>query len=473
VERSEAEAIYDAGREVVVEVLLRMDRQIRQLTARVERLEREVRKTSRNSDRPPSSDRPGGKPPSGRGKGPSPRQRGAQPGHEGKGRELLPSWAADEVVEHWPTACDCGHVFCGTEWVSVREPARHQVEELPRITTVVVEHQCQRVRCPACGAERTGELPAEVAGSAFGPRLQAAVATLAVRNRVSRRDTVELMSELFGARISAGSVDQILTRTADALELPHQDLIAALRRAGRLNMDETGWRLKGARRTLWGAFTDRIAVYRIAEDRHEDRARELLGDSSAIITSDRWWAYNHLPLARRQICWSHLQRDFTAHAEAGGGAEKELGEHGLKICDELFWAWEIYQHTGQRKELKRRIRQLRRELKPILRQYSGKAPRYKRSRGLARNLLKVWPALWTFTDHRGVQPTNNHAERALRGAVIYRKLSLGSQSEHGERRIERLLSASTTCRLQHHSLFEHFSDLLAASTRGDPLPSLV
>jgi transposase len=472
VERAEAEAIYDAGREVVVEVLLRMDRQIGQLTARVDRLERELRKNSRNSSQPPSSDRPGGGA-AGRRKGRSPRQPGAQPGHEGKGRDLLPTWAVDEVVEHWPAGCPCGHVFCEAERVALREPARHQVEELPRITTVVTEHRCQRVRCPDCGTERTGELPAAVASSAFGSRLQAAVATLAVRNRISRRDTVELFCELFGARISVGSVDQILTRAADALEGPHEDLVHAMRRAGRLNMDETGWRLKGQRRTLWGAFTERIAVYRIARDRHEERARELLGNSSAIVTSDRWWAYNHLPLSRRQICWSHLQRDFTAHAEAGGGAEQELGEHGVRICDEVFWAWEVYQHTGERKELKRRIRQLRRELKPILRQYSGKAPRYKRSRGLARNLLKVWPALWTFAERRGVQPTNNHAERALRGAVIYRKLSLGSQSEAGERRIERLLSASTTCRLQHRSLFEYLSELLTANTRADPLPSLV
>jgi transposase len=470
VERAEAEAIYDAGRGVVVEVLLRMDRQIQQLTARVERLERELARNSRNSSRPPSSDPPGRKPKR-REKGRSPRSQGAQPGHEGKGRELLPSWAVDEVIEHWPASCGCGHVFCESERVPLREPARHQVEELPRITTVVSEHRCQRVRCPDCGAERTGELPPGVASSAFGPRLQAAVAALAVRNRVSRRDTVELMAELFGARISAGSVDQVLTRTADALELPHEQLLAALRRSGRLNMDETGWRLKGQRRTLWGAFTEQLAVYRIASDRHEDRARELLGSTNAIVTSDRWWAYNHLPLRRRQLCWSHLQRDFQAHAE-GGGAEKELGEIGLRICEEVFWAWEIYQHTGERKELKRRIRRLRRELKPILRTHSGNKPRYKRTRGLARNLLKAWPALWTFADRPGVQPTNNHAERALRRAVIYRKLSLGSQSVDGERRIERLLSASTTCRLQRRSLFEYLSDLITAHTRGDPLPTL-
>ena len=187
---------------------------------------------------------------------------------------------------------------------------------------------------------------------------------------------------------------------------------------------------------MWGAFTANTAVYRIAADRHEDRARELLEGHRGIVTSDRWWAYNHLPLSRRQICWSHLQRDFQAQAE-GIGAEHELGAAGLKICDELVYAWEIYQHTRERKELKRRIRLLRRQLEPILRQYSGKATRYKRTRGLTHNLLKVWPALWTFAEKQGVHPTNNHAERGLRGAVIYRKLSLGSQSENGERRIER------------------------------------
>ena len=91
---------------------------------------------------------------------------------------------------------------------------------------------------------------------------------------------------------------------------------------------------------------------------------------------------------------------------------------------------------------------------------------------MARNLIKVWPALWTFAHHDRVQPTNNHAERALRSAVIYRKLSLGTQSHGGERRIERLLSAHTTCRLQRRSLFDYLSQLLTAHARGDPAPML-
>ena len=469
-ERAEAEAIYEGGREAVVEVLLAMDRRIAQLEARVEQLERRLSRNSRNSSLPPSQDPPGA-PPRRRGKDRSGRPQGGQSGHEGHGRDLLPAWAVDELVDHWPGRCGCGHVFVEAERVGCREPARHQVEELPQIAVRVTEHRCQRVRCPGCGSERTGELPADVAASAFGPRLQAAVAALSVRNRVSRRDLVELCEELFGARISTGSIDAILARAGDALETSYEQLLDRMRRSRALNVDETGWRLKGGQRTLWGAFSEKIAVFKVTASRHEQHLRELLADHQGIVTSDRWWAYDHLPLGRRQLCWSHLQRDFQAQAE-GSGAEHELGQAGLRICERLFWAWEVYQHTNDRRQLQLEVRALRRELKPILRQYRGKAPRYKRSRGLARNLLKAWPALWTFADHTGVTPTNNHAERALRGAVIYRKLSLGSQSHAGEQRTQRLLSASITCRLQHRSLFGYLAELLAAHARGDPLPQL-
>jgi transposase len=482
VERVEAEAIYDQGRDVVVRVLLelsaqneRLSEQVEKLTARVVRqderiatLERQLGRSSRNSSQPPSQDPPGSPP---RGKGSSGRKPGGQPGHEGKGRPLLPAWAVDEVIEHWPAGCDCGHVFCVQELIADGEPARHQVEELPVMAVRVTEHRCQRVRCQGCGAQRTGRLPAGVAASAFGPRLQAAIVTLSVRNRISRRDTVELCEQLFSSRISTGTVDTILQRVADVLTEPCENLLDRVRGASAINMDETGWRLRGSQRALWGAFTDRHAILRIEPDRHEDRAKDLLADSTAIVTSDRWWAYGHLPIKRRQVCWSHLQRDFAFHAE-GRGIEKELGEHGLRVCEEVFWAWEIFQHTGDRSELKRRVRALRRELKPILREHASKKARYRQHRRFARNVLKVWPALWTFANHAGVQPTNNHAERALRGAVIYRKLSLGSQSEHGEQRIARLLSAHTTCRLQHRSLHAYLIDLLGAHARGDPVPLL-
>ena len=457
-------------------MLLRMDAQVGRLEERVARqderiaqLERRLNRSSRNSSVPPSAD-PSVSTPK-RGKDPSGRKQGAQPGHEGRGRPLLPAWAVDRVIEYWPERCGCGHVFAADEHIAVGEPVRWQVEELPVISVKVTEYRCHRSRCPDCGKHPRSELPSDVAQSAFGPRFQAAVATLSVRNRISRRDVVECCEQLFSSRISTGTVDGILDRAAQALAEPHADLLGALRGSDAVNMDETGWRTAGKRRALWGVFGQRHAYLQIASDRHEDHAKELLADTKAIVTSDRWLAYAHLPLARRQLCWAHLKRDFAAHTE-GLAAEKEFGEHGLALCERVFWAWEVFGHTSDRAELKRAIRICQREFKPIISSYASKRARNKYCRGMARNLLKAWPALWTFAAHPGVQPTNNHAERSLRSAVIYRKLSLGSQSESGERRIERLLSAHTTYRLQHRSLFVYLTDAPTAHARGDPVPLL-
>jgi transposase len=91
---------------------------------------------------------------------------------------------------------------------------------------------------------------------------------------------------------------------------------------------------------------------------------------------------------------------------------------------------------------------------------------------IAKNLLKLWPAQWTFADAEDVEPTNNAGERGLCAAVIYWKLSLGSRSQGGERTIERLVSFDQTCRLKRRSLYGYLADALTAKARGDPVPSL-
>jgi transposase len=475
VERAEAEAIYDSGREAVVAVLLRMDEQIQQLSKQVARqgeeiaeLKRRLNRNSQNSSTPPSQDPPGA--PKRKSPDPSGRTQGAQPGHRGKGRKLLPIESVDRVVEHWPKHCGCGRHFVEAD-EEAGEPARCQVTELPEIVVAVTEHRLHRRLCPDCGTATRAELPAGVPAGAFGPRLEAAVATLAIRNRVSRRDAVELMGELFGAGLASGTVDAILARTGEALAEPFEDLIGRIRSAPALNVDETGWKLRGKKRTLWGAVSSREAVFRIAADRHEREAEALLGeDFSGILGSDRWWAYRGFDPKRRQACWSHLIRDLTAHSE-GLAAQKEFGEAGLDIAKRLFSAWDDFHCHGDRARLKREVAPLKRGLRELL-ERGSKGRRNKLTWGFAKNLLKIWPALWTFVEVEGVEPTNNRAERALRGPVIHRKLSLGSQSERGETTTQRLLSASVTCRLQGRSLFAYLAEVLGARVRGDPAPLL-
>jgi transposase len=474
VERAEAEAILDGDRETVVGLLLRLDELIgvnERLEARVAELERRLNRSSRNSSLPPSRDPPSApKRPGWKGSG---RMRGGQPGHEGRNRRLLPPEMVDEVVDHWPERCrSCAHVFAEPELVDAVEPWRRQVAELPPIAVRVTERRLHGVSCPECATATRAEPPRELPRSAFGPRLQAAVVTLAVRNRVSRRDTTELARELFGVELSTGSVDAIIQRAGDALAGPYTELEQRIKTAAAVNIDETGWKTCGGNRTLWGALTSRTAVFRIAAGRHAFEARTLLGERFAgIVCSDRWRGYDYLDPTQRQLCWAHLLRDFTAHSE-GMAEQRQFGGDGLQIARDLFAAWEAYQADSDRARLQAQIAPLQDKLRALLERAARKSPRTKYHRDFARNLLKRWPALWTFSHTDGVEPTNNHAERGLRGAVIYRKLSLGSQSDQGERTIERLLSASVTCRLREQSLFAYLAHALAAHARGDPAPAL-
>jgi transposase len=475
VERSEAEAIYAQGREPVVEVLLalsaRLEAQDAQLTAlaeRVEELEQRLKRDSRNSSLPPSHDPPWlGKRGRSRETG---RKQGGQPGHPGHGRALFSSERLTDVVDHWPERCACGHVFGEEE----REPApaRHQLAELPPLAVEINEHRLQRLCCPDCGRAVRVELPAGVPRGCFGPKLEAAIASLTVRNRLSRRQLVELMEELFGCPIAVGTIDAILTRTAETLEPVDEELLEWTRAAGALNIDETGWYLNGEPRTLWGAFSKQTAVLRIAPDRGKQHLHGLIGDEFAgVVGSDRFSAYNSLEPERRQVCWSHLRRDFTFHADLGQGSQETFGLDGLEVTWNVFHAWKQFQQDGDREALQQRVEAIKTQMRPLL-EWGSTGKRQRHIRALAKNLLKLWPALWMFAEVSDVEPTNNAAERGLRAAVIYRKPSLGSRSQGGERTIERLLSVDQTCRLQRRSLYAYLSDALTAKARGDPVPAL-
>lgn len=208
-ERSEAEAVYDAGRERCVDVIVGLAGEREQFAARCERLEERVarleeqaRIDSSNSSRPPSQD-----PPASRAerraaarekakrwaRGEGERKPGAQPGHEGCGRKLLSEDQLDEIVEHYPAGCEgCGHEFSEEEREISERFGRHQVADLPPIAVIWCEHRTHRLRCPCCGKRTTAKLPPEVGDSLFGPGLQATVVSLTARNRVSRRDMAEL-----------------------------------------------------------------------------------------------------------------------------------------------------------------------------------------------------------------------------------------------------------------------------------------
>ena len=118
--------------------------------------------------------------------------------------------------------------------------------------------------------------------------------------------------------------------------MPYGELLHQSRASPVLNVDETGWRTRGGKRTLWGALTARTALFRIAADRHQREAQALLrAEFSGIACSDRWSAYNYLAVERRQLCWAHLVRDFRAHS--GDADVRACGRFGYRRRGSLEW----------------------------------------------------------------------------------------------------------------------------------------
>ena len=483
-DRADAEAIYDAGRDACVAFILDLASRFAQHEDRLKRLEEQARQDSRTSSRPPSQDPPKTRQQRraearakakelARREGER-RKAGGQPGHQGAGRELRPEDQIDEIVDHYPDVCGgCGHRFGEQQRRPGRRFGRHQSCELPPISVVWTEHRTHQLRCRHCRARSSARVPAQIGSCAFGPRLEAAIVTLTARHRVSRRGITELVRDLFGVTLSSGSADAICQRTSEALAGPHLQLQDQVLDQGAVHVDETGWRTRGEGRALWTATTPEAAFFQIAEHCNRAQLSALIGTSySGIVISDRWNGYSHLDPNRRQVCWSHLQRDFRRHAD-GLAEQKTFGEQGVPLTSQVFAAWRAYRHEHHdRDQLQAEIAPVQTELRALLEAASPKSRRTRWHRQFANNLLKVWPALWTFTIIDDVEPTNNPAERALRSPVIHRKLSLGTQSENGERFAERALSAAVTCRMQHRSLFTYLSELITAHTRGDPFPAL-
>jgi transposase len=462
------EALYAQGVDAVLAV-------IRRLEDRIEELERRANRSSGNSSMPPSSDPPKSRAERRRAARElakrSMRKAGGQPGHEGKTRELASSERIDERFHHLPCACACGHRFSGEE-ERLGEPVTQQKWELPPIEPLVFEHRLWRLVCPRCGKARLAELPDGVSGSAFGPRLEAHIATLAGVFRLSRRQVADVVSEIFGISISLGAVDRTLMRMSAALADPWAELRAALRQAEVVHADETGWRLAGAQQWLWLGAAALFACYRIDPSRSQRAAKELLGeDFGGFVVSDRYVGYHFLDVLQQQLCWAHVIRQLSEISERTG-APGRLGRRLVKSAREVIARHRAYLEGGHDLAwLQAELAPLREQIQALL--DKGRRSRHTRTANVCAGLLEEYDALWTFCEVLGIEPTNNAAERALRHAVIMRKTQLGTNSDKGSRWIERICSVRETCRLQDRSALGYLIDVAVAGHHRRPAPSLV
>jgi transposase len=442
------------------------------LTRRVAELEARLGQNSTNSSKPPSSDPPGTKrtvrPPKGR-------RPGGQPGHEHHERQLLPPERVNRFIElPPPKQCErCQRKLEGTQ----QEALRHQMVEVPPLQPVVTEYRCQGVVCAHCGTLNRAELPPEVAGHVFGERLSALVCLLVGKYRLSKRLVQQALSNLLGVRLSLGAISNREREMSEALCAPVAEAERFMRDQDSVNMDETGWveghvEGRGRRAWLWLVASSLVAVFRIATSRGSEVAKGLLGeDFAGILTSDRWSAYNWYDTDLRQLCWSHLTRDFQGFIDRGGQGAR-IGRALMKERNRMFkWWHRVRDGTMSRTDFERKMRKVQREVGRLLRKAEVCAE--KKTAGMATQILKLEPAMWTFVYVEGVEPTNNFGERLIRHSVMYRKTSFGTQSSEGSRFVERILTAVTTLALQKRNVFDYLTELLRAHRRGLPPPSLL
>ena len=202
---------------------------------------------------------------------------------------------------------------------------------------------------------------------------------------------------------------------------------------------------------LWVAVIPYAIFFVIRRSRGSQVAKEILGPLFAgILNSDRWLAYHWCETVRRQLCWAHLLRDFTAIAERDGVAHR-IGIALLAHAEIMFWLWfRVRDGTLTLADFQQAMAPIMEAVEALLKEGADTAGG--RTAKTCRWLYAHKEALWTFVHIAGVEPTNNRAEQAIRAAVIWRKLCYGTQTSAGSRYVERILTVVATCRLQQRSV---------------------
>jgi transposase len=440
---------------------------ITELEQRVGDLEARLKLNSTNSSKPPSSDPIGfkRKPPT----PPSGRKRGGQPGHPRAQRRLVPAEKVSTITECKPTDCRrCGHALAGDD----PTPLVHQVAELPRIEPLVDEYRLHRLGCPRCGTTTCGTLPEGVPQGCFGPYLQAVLSTFAGGYRLSKRQVQQMAGDLFGLSIATGMVSKLERQSATVLEAPYNEVALGVHDAPAVSIDDTSWREDRRKSQLWVAVTALTIVFTIAAKRSAAVAKAILGSKpNQVVTSDRHSSLEWIDPAGRQICWSHLARDFQAMIDCGGAGEA-TGHALLRLSKRMFrWWHRLRDGTIDRHRFETIAARSRREVKAALE--SGQRCSCAKTAATCFEILKVEEGLWTFVRVEGIEPTNNASERALRHAVIWRRISGGTDSIDGSRFVERMLTVVATCRQQKRNVLDYLSTCFEAHLRGQKVPSLV
>jgi transposase len=412
---------------------------------RVEELEKRLNKNSTNSNKPSSSDDIFKKKPkkNKKNKGKKKRRR------KGYQQKMLDPTEVKNLI---PEACICGN----TRFDKTSPYYTHQVIELPEIELEITHFVLHKGECPCCGKISKAVVPKQHR-TGFGPRLSGMIAQMAGNMGDSRTLIQDFCSSVLGFHISLGAIQKVIDRTSEAIK-PHYETIGKEARQAAVNyIDETSHRQKEKLQWLWVMANTAVAFFMIHPKRSKKAFEALIKDWMGILVSDGYGVYQKW-VGQRQTCLAHLIRKAIELSESKNPEIAKCGKWSKAELRRLCHMAHSPPTTGQWNAFYARL----------IRLISTYEDRKDDAGRFARRLLREIESLWTFLVEEGVAPTNNHAERMLRFAVLWRKRSYGTRGEKGDRWVERILSLRQTCRLRSKRTYPVLVDALRAYFKEQP-----
>lgn len=371
-----------------------------------------------------------------------------------------------EVICHALERCpDCGRALSGghVKW-------RHQVVEIPNVPVRVTDHLFVERYCGVCKNRHTPEPAVVLAGVVVGKKsmgisLMSLIGYLKTVCRVPIGQIRKLVEALWGLKISAGEIAEILHDVAELGESVYEDLLDKVRGSPLVHADETGWREDGTNGYIWSFCTSDVRYYTYRHSRGAAVAREVLSDKFiGTLVADFYAAYNFYD-GPKQRCWVHLCRDLRGLVEKNPDLPGVAGwVEAVKDVYHRAKESVLAEHTElDRSRLKADFEL---ELLALCRPYAGvkTAPQ----RVLAERMESFIGELFTFVADPAVASDNNAAERAVRPAVVARKISGGSRSARGSKTCSILRTLFETWSLQGTNSIDACREMITAAADAKP-----
>ena len=445
------------------------------LRGRIAELEGEnarLKKDSRTSSKPPSSDIVKKKGKTDRPEGEK-RRRGGQPGHPRHERKPFDPSEIDETLAYELDRCPC----CGGP-VEIRLDQTRVLQQVEIVERPIRIHEHRSVACwcPQCQKTHYAPIPEDIrkAGLA-GPRLTALVAFLKYGCHGSYSKIRKFLRDVVGVRISRAQLRNLCAKVSDSLKECYEELVDRLAHEPVLNVDETGHKENGERFWTWCFRASGFTVFRIDQSRGSEVLIDVLGrDFEGVLGCDYFSAYRkYMKLNGHvlvQFCLAHFIRDVKFLAEHPDAANRSYGERLIELLRELFGIIHRREEYGTERGFRRALEKVKGELVWAA---TLEAPETREASNLAERFFQHTQAYFQFITTPEIDPTNNVAEQAIRFVAIHRRLTQGTRSEPGRQWCERLLTVLVTCEQQSRSAFLFLHETVKAFFSGRPTPSLI